>query len=280
MRNTHRLILTVVGVTLVSVIVSLAAAELVGFAIGVVPDWRHYVLSLLVPAVVTPVWALPLVRANHQLAQMHVKMQRLAHVDSLSGLPNRRAFFDRAQAIFSTADENGLPAAIMMVDVDSFKDINDTYGHDIGDAVIRAIAGTLRRIVIENVGEDRSVVARIGGEEFAVVVSRLSETRAGLLAEEICRSVRELTSSRHDLCLTVTVSVGVAARGPGESIDAVLKFADNAVYAAKRAGRNQWRFAAGGRAPARQAHPAVHAVDAPSIVGDAPLVSPPRVVNG
>jgi two-component system, cell cycle response regulator len=169
-------------------------------------------------------------RAAERLAMMQRELVRLASVDPLTGVHNRRAFFEIAAAAQSRCGENDVLTAIML-DIDHFKRVNDVYGHDTGDQVITAVA---------RVAADACpATGRLGGEEFAVVLEgqRLEEGVA--LAERLRAAVAALRFETANGTLTVSCSFGVSERKAGESIDDLLKRADVALYAAKTGGRNR-----------------------------------------
>jgi diguanylate cyclase (GGDEF)-like protein len=168
----------------------------------------------------------------------------LALTDVLTGLPNRRAFFERAERIFARATVAGASVAAMMVDIDRFKAINDTHGHNAGDRILSAVAATIRDAVA-GCGAADSIVARLGGEEFAVIVMGLQPSAVARLAERIGHDARRVEHRHGGETITATVSIGVSLRRDDAVVDAVLKAADDAVYAAKRAGRDRWSFTLG-----------------------------------
>lgn len=205
----------------------------------------------------TPVWAIPLLCANRRLNRLTRELNRLARSDPLSGLPNRRAFFERGDAILADADAAGLPSAVMMIDLDRFKAVNDQFGHDVGDTVLCAVAGTIRGAVADDANALRAVLARIGGEEFAIVAGGVDLETATRFAGRICERVRCLVCAPNGKLVAPTVSIGVAMRGPGENLDLVLRAADRAAYAAKRRGGDRWCLA---RGTARSKHRNRHRV--------------------
>ena len=166
--------------------------------------------------------------------RVHADLQRLATTDSLTGALNRRALEQLATRALSEARRHRRPASVLMVDADHFKLVNDTYGHEAGDAVLRQL---LERIQQTLRLED--AVGRIGGEEFVVLLPGTPLNEAIQVAERI----RLLVSGQNFLHaadeIPLTISVGVAERGPGEaSFERLLRRADDAMYAAKSAGRN------------------------------------------
>jgi diguanylate cyclase (GGDEF)-like protein len=154
----------------------------------------------------------------------------LATTDSLTGTLNRRAFFEQAQQRCSHATDQD-PLTVIMFDLDYFKRVNDTYGHDVGDQVLRTIG---------EVGRDHGgIIGRLGGEEFGLLLER-SHLQAGIEhAEGLRAAVSELSFATPSGMLLVTCSFGVAQRQSHESVDQVLKRADIALYYAKKNGRNR-----------------------------------------
>lgn len=170
------------------------------------------------------------------------EMQRLANYDALTQLPNRRLFQDRLAHAVAASRRNGLYGAILFLDLDNFKVLNDTCGHDAGDLLLIEIAHRLRSNLREG-----DTVARIGGDEFVMILERLAPTEdtAALLASQIGHKLNEVISERAALGHTefqCTTSIGARLFGPGEDVDDLLKEADQALYQAKSAGRNQVRF--------------------------------------
>lgn len=218
-------------------VASLAFGETVARLIGQPTDWKHYALNLIMPLVLTLLIVVPLVGVILRLNILRAEMSELARTDVLTGLMNRRAFFEagaRALASGSTG------TAMMMIDVDRFKLFNDTHGHDAGDAVLATMAETLASVTnaVGPAGESR--LARIGGEEFALLVTEISPERAEGLAAAICAKVRATACRHRGHDLQATVSIGVALGTGSESVEQLLKAADTAVYEAKRTGRDRW----------------------------------------
>lgn len=162
--------------------------------------------------------------------------------DELTGLSNRRAFDQFLREAFNRARRYERPLSLMTIDVDEFKAYNDTYGHPAGDEVLSAAA-----TVFAGIARDTDLVARIGGEEFAMVLPETSLAGARALAERVRQKVSELRLQRR-----VTVSIGIAALAAGiPTAAALLEQSDAALYMAKRGGRN--RVIVFGRSPSAQA---------------------------
>jgi diguanylate cyclase (GGDEF)-like protein len=173
-------------------------------------------------------------RIHAELAVAHRRLEQDALTDVLTGLPNRRYLIDRLAHDWAAARRGGTPLACMVVDIDHFKAVNDTWGHDIGDAVLRAVARVLQQEVR---GSD--VVCRLGGEEF-VVVSATDFDSAMRCAERLRSAIEiQVVSEVNPIEGPVTVSIGVAVRNEQtRSPEGLLKAADEALFYAKRSGRN------------------------------------------
>jgi diguanylate cyclase (GGDEF)-like protein len=171
-------------------------------------------------------------------AELAVANRRLANValtDLLTGLPNRRSAMDQLEQAWSAATRSGQPLAVMVVDIDHFKSINDTYGHAAGDMVLREAAATLRASARR---EDS--VCRIGGEEFLVICPNTDLKSAMQSAERLRTNMSAKRIALGQTDKAITVSIGVAIREPDTvDLDALVSSADQALYAAKDAGRNQ-----------------------------------------
>jgi diguanylate cyclase (GGDEF)-like protein len=180
-----------------------------------------------------------------ELVRQADTFEQLACVDGLTGVNNRRHFLVLADIEWSRFRRYGRPLALLMLDIDRFKSVNDQYGHDVGDAVIKSVAQ-----VLQQHKRTSDVVGRLGGEEFALLLPEATPENAVTAAERFRQLVADCTVSVGELSLSVTVSIGVAAGCQATtSIEELLKDADLALYEAKRSGRNRvCCFAPGKRA--------------------------------
>jgi diguanylate cyclase (GGDEF)-like protein len=183
--------------------------------------------------------ALVLVWSRNERMQ---ELRRQASQDPLTGLKNRRRFEEDLQTELARSRREGREGALLMLDLDNFKRVNDTLGHPVGDRVIADIAGVLRARM-----RMTDVVARLGGDEFAVVLPRCDPGEARLVGEEIGTAIREHAPDE-EAVPPITVSVGIAMFGPDVAADlaSLEEQADAALYEAKRAGRDAVRFAGDG----------------------------------
>lgn len=173
------------------------------------------------------------VNVNLELIDLFTQSREMANKDFLTGLFNRRYFFERSEIIFSKASRKKEPLGVVMLDIDHFKRVNDTYGHDAGDKVLK----NLSNLLLINL-RDYDIVARFGGEEFCILFEECGLETVQMRLEMI-RSVVEATHTPvGDENIHCTVSMGLCY-GLGESFDGMLKLADEALYEAKESGRNK-----------------------------------------
>jgi diguanylate cyclase (GGDEF)-like protein len=162
-------------------------------------------------------------------------LQKLATVDSMTGLYNRRHFMVLAEAEWSRLQRYQRPLSMLMLDIDHFKSVNDRYGHAVGDEAIISVAGACKR------GKRNSDIAgRLGGEEFAILLPETDAEQARVVAERVRESIAAQFLSVHKVRFNVTISVGIASASLSMSgIDALMRAADEALYQAKEAGRDR-----------------------------------------
>lgn len=168
----------------------------------------------------------------------HQDLTFLAYHDSLTGLPNRKAFHQRLnQSILNFQEKENKVLAVLFLDLDGFKIINDSYGHEMGDWLLNQVAQRLRRCVR---GDD--VLARFGGDEFCITLNHASNrTKVEMVAARILKSVSELYI-RNDISMTIGVSIGISVYSVGEDSESLLKQADAAMYTVKQDGKGKYRF--------------------------------------
>jgi len=168
-----------------------------------------------------------------ELIHLNDKLLLAANTDPMTGIYNRRYFFDVSQQILAISKKDNMPICIAMLDIDKFKNINDTYGHDVGDKVIKQSVEIIRRHL-----QEEDVLIRFGGEEFLVVMLDTSLKDAIVLCDGIREDMEE--SYPIDKKTKVTISIGISEfQIDDKDIDVIVKRADNALYKAKRTGRNK-----------------------------------------
>ena len=173
------------------------------------------------------------INANLDLIDLFQTLKDLANKDFLTGMFNRRYFFDSGVAIFKKNQRKVSPVAVGMIDIDKFKNINDTYGHDVGDDAIKEI----KKILDKNL-RDSDLVSRFGGEEFCILLEGITLDNLQKLFEKI-RAAFELNSIKtNDVEISYTISTGICF-GLMDTLDDMIKLSDEALYEAKITGRNK-----------------------------------------
>ena len=175
-------------------------------------------------------------RATDEIFELSHRLEALAHHDELTGLLNRRAMFECAHRLLALAERQGAPVSVAMMDLDNFKQINDTYGHAAGDRALCTVAETLQARLRAS-----DLVGRIGGEEFLILLADTDLEGATQLTDGL-RAAVENPACAHTagLAAPLTISAGVAVAAPGDDdLEALIQRADKALYAAKQAGRNR-----------------------------------------
>jgi len=173
-------------------------------------------------------------RINEELEESCLQLEQLASLDTLSGLLNRRTLFQRIEIEIERAARLDLPLTGIMIDIDHFKRVNDNYGHQCGDLVIREIGAKLTKSL-----RKYDYAGRYGGEEFYIIFSNTTSDIAESIAERFRSDMEKTKFECGEERFGVTVSVGVAQFSPGESPDRWINRADGAMYQAKQRGRNQ-----------------------------------------
>jgi len=177
-----------------------------------------------------------LLKAQSKISEQTVRLQDAvsqAMRDHLTELPNRRSFDERLKELHSMLQRHETPFCLLMIDLDHFKRLNDTYGHDTGDSVLRVAAH-----VMAEACRYEDVLFRYGGEEFAVLAPQTDLAGAAELAERIRKNVEKASVNFHGNAIKFTCSVGLAEAHAGDSRDELIRNADEALYVAKNAGRN------------------------------------------
>ncbi len=230
---------TVAAAAAASLLAALAAAASL-WAVGVAPDARLVVSAALAAGALVAALVWPLTRMLQDLEAARVQLDVLATRDELTGIYNRRQFLVLADREWARCRRYDMGAAMLMLDVDHFKRVNDLHGHLAGDLMLReiarAIADTLRHA---------DFLGRFGGEEFIVFLPHTDTLGALDVAERIRERVARSSLEWRGQRVTTTVSVGVASLGAEhDSVGALIADADRALYTAKNAGRNCVRTAA------------------------------------
>ncbi|HET7228414.1 MAG TPA: GGDEF domain-containing protein [Longimicrobium sp.] len=208
------------------------------------------------------------------LLEANRRLDELAVSDPLTGLKNVRYFRARLEEACAAALRAGEPLAVIVMDLDRFKDVNDRHGHPTGDRVLRAVADAIAASVRagDTAARVEGSVARMGGEEFALVLPETTAAGAAVVAHRLLAAVRATAVATGDGDVRVTASAGIAALEPGDSADDVYARADAAMYASKAAGRDRGTTWARPPAPEAGAGTAPPSTSAPRAPGPPPAL--------
>lgn len=222
--------------TMIAVTTSVLVTALI---MGLIPGSRDFFWYNMIVAVVSPLVSAPgltmiAISMVYQLNAAQTALTLAAETDALTGVSNRRSFIAQAELAFSQTKAGGPAFAVVMIDIDHFKAINDNHGHIVGDDVLRDVAQACREAL-----RSTDCFARFGGEEFVALLHLTDSDGAVSVAETLRKTVAAL-AFEHRTPPAVTVSLGVAGYRPSsESLHDILNEADRQLYAAKAAGRNR-----------------------------------------
>jgi diguanylate cyclase len=180
-----------------------------------------------------------LAESSAEMEQLRVSLQEArsqALTDALTGVANRKRFDETLAMRRDEARHDGTPLALVLADIDHFKKFNDTWGHQIGDVVIRMVAASISRVALPD-----QLVARLGGEEFAIVMPRTTLHAAAQFSDGVRRAIhanRLRRKETQEIIGHISVSFGVACLRPGEDVAHLVARADECLYHSKRRGRN------------------------------------------
>jgi diguanylate cyclase (GGDEF)-like protein/PAS domain S-box-containing protein len=219
--------------------------------------WGHDVWVLITKSIVRdeqrkPLYIVTQVQDISERKELARRLEYVVDHDFLTGLLNRRHFEDELAKEIERAARYGSPGAVLLIDLDNFKDVNDSFGHKTGDDVLKGVAGLLRQRL-----RHTDVIARVGGDEFAVLLTQTDADQVQLVADEVVKALARETAVLADQSIRITASVGVAMFDGLTDVE-ILAYADLAMYEAKETGRNRfemYRPSKGGRErlPARLA---------------------------
>jgi len=192
-------------------------------------------LGLIIGSFLSYVYTNKITEYENSLKQQNSTLSVLASTDYLTGITNKRMFNEIFKRYFQTAQKDGLSLTLLLLDLDHFKKINDTYGHQTGDQLLKLFVKTIEKLL-----EKSDIFARIGGEEFAILLSQIESEDAYELAEKIRHAVEDITIDHEDHPISLTTSIGISQNQKADSsCDDIFSRADMALYQAKKSGRNQ-----------------------------------------
>ena len=174
-------------------------------------------------------------RRTKELRDANKKLLEISNIDYLTNIPKRRYFFEAGSKSFYLAKREEKNLSIICIDIDYFKKINDTYGHNIGDEILKLLANTMAKIVRKS-----DILARTGGEEFTILLNNMNGRNAFVFAEKLRNNIENLTYTNNDIKIKLTISLGISQmKKDDENLDSIIIRADKALYLAKEENRNK-----------------------------------------
>ncbi len=193
------------------------------------------ILGLIIGSFLSYIYTNKITNYENSLKQQNSSLSVLASTDYLTGVMNRRMFNEISERYFQTAQKNELHLTLLLLDLDHFKKVNDTYGHQAGDQLLKRFVETLERILNKS-----DIFARIGGEEFAILLSQINSNDAYVLAERIRKEIENDFITFEGQDIFVTTSIGISEnRETDTAFENIFSRADMALYQAKSEGRNK-----------------------------------------
>ena len=174
-------------------------------------------------------------KRTKELRDANKKLIENSTIDYLTNIPNRRYFFETGSKYFHLAKRQESELSVIYIDIDYFKNINDTYGHNIGDEILKIIANTLSKNIRKS-----DIVARTGGEEFIILLTDIDEQKAFIFAEKLRKAIENTNYKKDDITIKSTISLGISGiKNNDEKLDSIINRADKALYQAKKENRNK-----------------------------------------
>jgi diguanylate cyclase (GGDEF)-like protein len=225
------------AVTIVSIVLSVFITMGVLFVTDASPETYEIalIISILCPTLIAPLVTWYLISLLIKLHQLEEKQRELATYDELTGAMNRRTFFENFNTLKKIANRNHSNLTLAYIDIDDFKTINDTYGHVIGDEVLKSFANTLK-----GSARGSDIIGRIGGEEFAILLPETDIQGAYAILERLRTQICSKTLRIEEHAINLSISVGLShSRKENEfAVEQLIKQADKALYQAKSEGKN------------------------------------------
>ena len=228
-----------VGMTLISILLSAGITWSVNTFLGRGPVGEGWTIAILAPLLIAPLMSVQILQLLSKLDQAEQQLQVLSHTDELTQTYNRRFFMQYVDQELKRMHRSGETFSVAILDMDNFKQINDTHGHLAGDHVLRELTQMLK-------GQMRQadILARYGGDEFIILFPQTNQQQVDVWIRRTYETAAGTAISIQDRSIKPLFSVGLAFSAPGmNSVDELLKLADIALYQAKRNGGNQFVFA-------------------------------------
>jgi len=220
--------------TLTSIVIILSVNYFVDLQLSQVAI-NSGILGLIIGSFLSYIYTDKITNYENSLIQQNSSLSLLASTDYLTGIMNKRMFNEISERYFQTAQKNDLNLTLLLLDLDHFKKVNDTYGHRAGDQLLKRFVNTLESILNKS-----DIFARIGGEEFAILLSQINSDDAYLLAERIRKEIENDFMTYEGQDIRVTISIGISEnRETDTKFEDIFSRADIALYRAKHQGRNK-----------------------------------------
>ncbi|HSL46108.1 MAG TPA: GGDEF domain-containing protein [Anaerolineales bacterium] len=224
------------GLTLISIVLSLGITWGVRAVLGGIPGREDLAIAIVAPLIIAPLMSVQMLRLLLQLDEAEQRLQILSYTDDLTQVYNRRYFMQYIDKEFRRAQRYGETFSIAILDLDNFKEINDTWGHHMGDEVLRALPSVFRVCV-----RNSDICARYGGDEFVFLFPKADRQQSEAWARRIYKTFAQTTLDIESLKIRPLFSMGIAVfHSTMGNFDDMLKQADEALYQAKRMGGNQF----------------------------------------
>ena len=234
----YGIIKTTVGMTLISILLSIGITFGINFSLSGGPLGEGIAIAILAPAVIAPVMSIWMLRLLSELDQAEQKLQILSHTDELTQTYNRRYFMQCGEQEFKRARRYGEIFSIALLDLDNFKEINDSRGHLIGDDVLRKFCGLLKEEIRQT-----DIFARYGGDEFVFLFPQTRRQEAFIWAKRLYEKFEVTSLTLDGTTVQLSFSIGMATFDATiNDLDDLLRKADHALYRAKDSGGNKLVF--------------------------------------
>ena len=231
---------TVVLISISSIISSILIYIPIGYYIVGDDFLDGIVIAIIVPSIIAPSISWYMVKLFIKIHHLEVVMRRLATVDTLTNVMSRQAFLKEANILCQSHIKKELPLAILYIDIDDFKKINDNFGHSFGDKVLEKFG-----LILNQTKKNKGIVGRLGGEEFAFILSNSNLKNSIEFANHLIKSVNTQNIKYDNQNISYTVSIGISILDNQNlvTLDNLIKQSDEALYIAKNSGKNQYKIA-------------------------------------
>ena len=226
---------TVIFITITSIISSILLYLLVAYLWIGKDFFKGIIIATIIPTLITPSISWYMIKLLIKIHYLEIKMRELATFDSLTNVMSREAFLTESKNIYNISKKNSLSFAILYIDIDDFKKINDKYGHSTGDKVLKNFGS-----ILNNFARNNDKVGRLGGEEFAFILPKTTLKDALNFANSLREIVNNQTIQDNNMIISYTTSIGISIFNNKNSVtlETLIKQSDKALYRAKHSGKN------------------------------------------